>query len=227
MVRRWSLGRPGPSPTSPVPGLAPTLAPAPVWLRSLEEVTATSLIKLPAIISCILERPFPEQSERLLQAWAYRPIRAEPLHQLAKLHRMRDEPRQAYLYAKHAAELPIPSQDILFISEDVYNWMCVDEIGATAFYCHDFERGAAACKYILDNKFGSDGDRERIQKNLETYMRVLSDRLMHQQQAQQTEKDKQKEEKRIQKRERKMMGREKVGTKTPSAKSKYKKRTKK
>jgi hypothetical protein len=137
-----------------------------------EEEVYYSMFRL-AVISCILERPFTEQTSRFLNAWAYRPIRAEPLYQLAKLHRMKNEPRQAFLYAKHAAELPIPPQDILFISEDVYKWMCVDEIGATAFYCNDFERGAAACKYIIDNKLCPDGDVKRIQDNLNTYMKVL------------------------------------------------------
>ena len=152
-----------------------------VQMGGWEEEVYYSMFRM-AIISTILERPWHEQSTRYLQAWAYRPIRAEPLHQLARLHRTRGEPRQAYLYAKHAAELKLPPHDILFISEDVYNWMCVDEIGASAFYCHDFERGAAACKFILDKKLCPNEDKERIEKNLETYKKVLTDLAIQRQQ---------------------------------------------
>ena len=185
-----------------------------------EEEVYYSMFRL-AVISCILERPFTEQTSRFLNAWAYRPIRAEPLYQLAKLHRMKNEPRQAFLYAKHAAELPIPPQDILFISEDVYKWMCVDEIGATAFYCNDFERGAAACKYIIDNKLCPDGDVKRIQDNLNTYMKVLTDLASQRHAAKEEEKKQKKKEKKLR------ASREKVGTKATKNKKGYKTRKKK
>lgn len=186
-----------------------------------EEEIYYSMFRL-AIISTILERPWQEQSERYLNAWAYRPIRAEPLHQLARLHRDRDEPRQAYLYAKHAATLPIPAHDILFISHDVYNWMCIDEIGAAAFYVQDFDAGAIACKYLLDKKLVHDGDKERIEKNLETYTKVLSDI----QQAQNTQDQAQREQDRTQKRIEKKISkeREKIGTKATKKQKGYKKR---
>ena len=167
-----------------------------VQLGGWEEEVYYSMFRM-AIISTILDRPWQEQHDRYLQAWSYRPIRAEPLHQLARLLRTRGEPRQAYLYAKHAAELVLPPHDILFISEDVYKWMCVDEIGASAFYCHDFEKGGAACKYILDNNLCPPEDRERIVKNLETYKNVLADLAAQRQaqQPQQTEKKNQNKEK--------------------------------
>jgi len=185
-----------------------------------EEEIYYSMFRL-AIISCILERPFGEQAERFLNTWAFRPIRAEPLYQLSKLYRTNDQPRQAFLYAKHAAELPIPPQDILFISEDVYKWMCVDEIGATAFYCNDFERGGAACKYILDNKLCPDGDRKRIQDNLNTYMKVLTDIASQKQQVIDAQKEQEKKEK------KEKASREKVGTKVNKTKKGYKTRKKK
>ena len=202
-------------------------------LGGWEEEVYYSMFRL-AVISVILDRPWQEQSERFLQAWAYRPIRAEPLHQLARLHRNRGEPRQAFLYAKYAAELPIPPQDILFISQDVYKWMCIDEIGATAFYCHDFERGAAACKYIIENKFCPDGEVARISENLKTYMKVLSDingdggiESPEEQQNRILQEKIAKEKKRQEKKEKKMKTKEKVGTKVAKQKKGYKKRIKK
>ena len=200
-----------------------------VQMGGWEEEVYYSMFRL-AIISCLLERPFEEQSSRFLHAWAYRPIRAEPLHQLARLHRTRGEPRQAYLYAKHAAELKIPSQDILFISQDVYNWMCIDEIGATAFYVHDFERGAAACKYILDKNLAPKDERQRIQDNYSTYLKVLSEQqqqnaeLMEQMRIQaQIEKEKKRQEKKL----KKTQNKEKASTKVSQEKKGYKKRKKK
>lgn len=151
-----------------------------------------------AIIGSIQKRHWPEVHQLYLQAYNLRPSRAEPLWQLARICRQeRNEPRIAYLYAKTACEIKYPENDILFISGDVYNWQAVDEFAAAAFYCHDFVRGYNACVELLQNKHVPDSEKERIQRNAETYKQKLMEMQMQMQQAQQQqteEQEKQREE---------------------------------
>ena len=78
---------------------------------------------------------------------------------------------------------------------------------------------------FLDKKLVHDGDKERIQKNLETYTKVLSDV----QQAQNEHQKAQREDERTQKRINKRIAqeREKIGTKATKKQKGYKKRKKK
>jgi glycosyltransferase involved in cell wall biosynthesis len=74
-----------------------------------------------------LDAPWPEVQAAYLRAWEFRPTRAEPLHALA--YRCRTDARYhlGYLFAERAAQIPLPEQDALFVSADVYTWRALDE----------------------------------------------------------------------------------------------------
>jgi len=55
-----------------------------------------------------------------LRAYQFRPIRAEPLYELARYYRQRGEYAVAFLFAKTAIEIPRPP-DIHFLDERVYD----------------------------------------------------------------------------------------------------------
>lgn len=138
-----------------------------------------------AICCSIMERPWAETAQHYLQAYNMRPSRAEPLWQLARIHRQeRNEPRIAYLYAKTACEIQYPETDILFISAEIYQWQALDEFAAAAFYAHDFLRGYNACESLLKNEHVPNNERERIVRNLETYRQKLMELQQQHQQMQ-------------------------------------------
>jgi cytochrome c-type biogenesis protein CcmH/NrfG len=151
-----------------------------------------------AIIASIEKRHWPEVHQLYLQAYNLRPNRAEPLWQLARIHRQeRNEPRIAYLYAKTACEIKYPENDILFISSDVYHWQALDEFAAAAYYCHDFLRGYNACVELLKSPHVPETEKARIQQNTEVYKQKLMEMQMQVQQAQQQQaqdQEKQREE---------------------------------
>ncbi len=60
-------------------------------------------------------------TEVLLEAWERRPSRAEPLYELARLHRRRGRPSLAHLFATRGEQLPYPT-DVLFVHRFVYDW---------------------------------------------------------------------------------------------------------
>tara|TARA_R110000824_G_scaffold116197_2_gene267578 strand:+ start:2293 stop:3540 length:1248 start_codon:yes stop_codon:yes gene_type:complete len=127
------------------------------------------------ICNCILERPWNEIQDAFLQAWSYRPCRAEPLWQLSRLYRQNGNPRLAYLFAKQGLGFEFPEQDILFIAHDIWDWQLLDEIAATAFYLHKFEEGLAACNLLLRNPRFPKEHHERTRENVNHYTNAIKE----------------------------------------------------
>ena len=113
--------------------------------------------------------------QKFLDSYDYRPCRAEPLHAIARFLRMNGRPRAAYLFAKEAAQLPYPQQDILFIDTNVYKWMALDELAATAFFTHDFKIGYSACETLLKQSRLPESEIERVQKNHAAYLEKVKE----------------------------------------------------
>ena len=80
----------------------------------------------------------------------------------------------AYPFAKVAAELPYPAQDILFISEDVYRFTALDELGAVAFYAGKAEDGYEACKKLVNENRVPDEHKDRVKENLGQYENIMA-----------------------------------------------------
>jgi len=139
-----------------------------VEMGGWEEEVFYSLYRI-AMIAAITNKTFGEIKEKFLMAWNYRPIRAEPLYQIAKMYRMVNQPRLAYLYAKMAKDMPYPHFDILFIDEDVYKWQVDDEIASTAFYLHRFDEGIDAAKKCMSNPLYPESEKQRMETNLKLY----------------------------------------------------------
>ncbi len=131
------------------------------------------------ICKAILERPEMEVAKAFVDAWSYRPIRAEPLHQLSRLYRTNNKPRHAYLYARQAAQTPYPDQDILFIEGDVYAWKALDELAATSFYLYNFEEGYRACAMLADapKDMIPEGEMNRIMDNWRQYEKAMKEQV--------------------------------------------------
>ena len=193
-----------------------------VEMGGWEEETYYSLYRI-AIIVAILNRPWPEIQQAFLDAWEFRPIRAEPLYQIARLYRqVHNRPRMAYLYAKMALEIPYPHSDILFISEDVYKWQLLDEISSTAFYAGKPHIGYAATKKILDDGLVPEEQKERVIGNYTSYEQVIAN-IQQQEIAKRMQEEAAKmEQKRIEKEQKRNTP--KKSTKSNSSKKGYKKR---
>ena len=67
-----------------------------------------------------------------LEAYAYRPARAEPLVELARYLRLKGQHTLGALYAQRATEIPYPA-DILFIDAAIYAWRALDELSVSGF----------------------------------------------------------------------------------------------
>ena len=142
-------------------------------LGGWEEEVYYSLFRV-AICAVLREDPWEKIQQHFLDAYAFRPIRAEPLHQLSRLYRGMGKNNHAYIFAKQAASIEYPKHDILFISDDVYEWQAMDEFISTAFYAHDFVDGRNAARHLLEKRKIPEGERQRIEQNLKHYDEILS-----------------------------------------------------
>ena len=143
----------------------------------------------------LANKPWLEIQQAFLEAWELRPTRAEPLYQIARVYRLMNHPRLSFLYAKMALDIPFPKDDILFISEDVYKYGVLDEIASTAFYAGKAHMGYAACKKLLNESRLPAEHKERVETNLQQYLKFFehtnqmeSIRQMDEQAAKQSEK---------------------------------------
>ena len=127
-----------------------------------------------AIILAIKQRPWIEVKEAYLDAWNYRPSRAEPLYEISRVYRSMEKPRLSYLYAKQGCEIQYPHQDILFIGQDVYDWKMLDEFSSTAFYAADYNNGYQAAQMLI-NKLNiiPEEHHKRIKDNFTAYKQQL------------------------------------------------------
>ena len=165
-----------------------------VEMGGWEEECYYSLFRV-ALIAMAQEKEWPIIQQKLLDAYDYRPCRAEPLHIIARSLRMMGRPRAACMFAVQAAQIPYPHQDILFIDTNVYKWMVLDEVGATAFYTHNYSSGYAACEMLLKENRLPPSEVERVQKNYQAYAQKLAElqemqAKMQQQQPQQHQQNK-------------------------------------
>jgi glycosyltransferase involved in cell wall biosynthesis len=168
-----------------------------------EEEIFFSLYRV-AICKVFLQHPWSEIYDAFMMSYEARPTRAEPLYQLARLHRMHNRPKAAYVYAKMALEIPRPMEDTLFIEEIPYSWGNLDELGAVAHTVGKFHLGMQVChKLLCENKFPPE-HKQRIENNFNSYKQIVT-KIQHERGvAEMMEKQKEKESKKINKKKHKV-----------------------
>ena len=166
-----------------------------------EEEIFFSLYRV-AICKTFLQHPWPEVYDAFMRSYESRPTRAEPLYQLARLHRMHNRPKAAYIYARMAMEIARPNEDTLFIEEVPYAWGILDELGAVAHSVGKFHLGMQVCHKLLCEKKYPLSEEARIKNNFESYNKIVA-KIQHDRGVQDMiEKQKQKETKKINKKKK-------------------------
>jgi glycosyltransferase involved in cell wall biosynthesis len=100
-----------------------------------------------------------------LKAHQYRPQRAEPLVVLATYFRHRREWHNAYLFARGACELNVPS-DRLFVDLSAYQWRAQDELALASFYSGRQGSALHLWTAMLTNGHLPETERPRIEANI-------------------------------------------------------------
>ena len=133
-----------------------------------------------AIAKALQNKPWPEVQQTFLDAYNYRPTRAEPLFHIAQVYRQKfNMPILAYMFAKAAMDIPFPKQDILFVPDIIYNFGILDEISSTAYYAGHPMVGYLATEKLLKEGKIPVSELPRVQKNFEEYKKAV-DKLVEQ-----------------------------------------------
>lgn len=112
-----------------------------------------------------LGEPWPDVEDAYLRAWQIRPTRAEPLHAIALRYRVEQRYKFAYLFAQRAAEIPLPEEDRMFVSADVYAWRATDELAVCASWIGRYAEAFTLYRRLLARPDLPDPDRRRIAAN--------------------------------------------------------------
>ena len=119
-----------------------------------------------------LVRPHDEVISAYLRAYVNRPTRAEPLADMARLARSKEQFAQAYVYAKLATTIPYPS-DRLFVEAECYSFRALDELAIAAYWTGRY----AECRDIAEQllKSGNVGAAhvERVKANRDFALQKL------------------------------------------------------
>ena len=151
-----------------------------------------------AICKAMMDKPWPEIQSAFLDAYNLRPVRAEPLYHIAQVLRQKfNQPAAAFVFARAAAEIPLPKDDILFVANAIYDYAVLDEVGATAFYAGKPEIGYLACKKLLEDGKIPKSEISRVQQNFNQYRSILDQIAKERQQIQQQINKLQEEQKKI------------------------------
>ena len=119
--------------------------------------------------------PWPDVQDAYLKAWEFRPTRAEPLYAIACQYRVDQRYRLGYLFAKHAAEIPFPEGEKLFVRADIYGWRATDEQAVCASWIGKHAEAFTLCRRLLARYDVPNHDRQRIAGNRDVSVSTMID----------------------------------------------------
>ncbi|GFG81737.1 sulfotransferase [Mycobacterium paragordonae] len=112
-----------------------------------------------------LDESWPDVQDAYLKAWEFRPTRAEPLYAIAHRYRIEQRYHLGYQFAKRAAEIPLPAEDIIDIRADIYAWRALDEQAVCASWIGKQAETFTLCRRLLARPDLPETDRQRIAEN--------------------------------------------------------------
>jgi Glycosyl transferase family 2 len=109
-----------------------------------------------------LGAPWPDVQDAYLNAWEFRPIRAEPLYAIAAQHRAERRYRLGYVFAKLAAEIPFPETEELHSRPDIHAWRATQEMAVCAAMIGNHAEAFTLFRQLLARPDVPDDERQRI-----------------------------------------------------------------
>ena len=103
-----------------------------------------------------------------LDAYEFRPCRAESLYALGRYYRFRKEKyNSAYMFLHRAAQIPFPVDDSLFVDVGVYQWRLSDELSLAAHHTGRYAEAIQLEKALLECGHLPESEVERIKANIQ------------------------------------------------------------
>lgn len=112
-----------------------------------------------------LGRPFDEVVAAYLDAWRFRPTRAEPVCFLARYLRQHGRHAEARDYARLACSTPVP-EDSLRVNRHAYGWLARYELAAALYALQDYAECIAVSEHMLADPRLPPQEVPRVRQNI-------------------------------------------------------------
>lgn len=99
-----------------------------------------------------LQREWPEALAAYLDAYQFRPSRAEPLYRIAVNYRWQGAFHLAHLFLQQAVAIPYPEQDYLFVEERLYRYLIKMALATCCYHIGEYEAGIRYCDELLQDR---------------------------------------------------------------------------
>lgn len=99
-----------------------------------------------------LGREWHEVLAAYLDAYQFRPSRAEPLYRIAIRYRWQGSFHLAHLFLQQAAAIPYPEQDYLFVEERLYHYLLKMALATCCYHVGQYDEGIRYCDELLRDR---------------------------------------------------------------------------
>lgn len=120
-----------------------------------------------------LGEPWPDVQEAYLASWVFRPTRAEPLYRIARTYRESQRYALGYAFAKRAAELPLPTEQVIHPQADIYSWCALDEQAVCGSWTGRSVESFHITRQLLARNDIPEQDRARMAANRDMFVPLM------------------------------------------------------
>jgi tetratricopeptide (TPR) repeat protein len=110
----------------------------------------------------MLGEPWLDVQDAYTRAWEFRPTRAEPLYDIARHYIAEKRCQIGYLYARRAAEIPLPQDDLTILNPDLYAWRTTFQQLVCAYHINNQAEALTLSRRLLARPDIPDDDRQGI-----------------------------------------------------------------
>ena len=135
-----------------------------VEMGGSEEIVFHAMYQVASTMSR-LNAPWPDIQDALLRAWEFRPARAEALYAIATRYRAEKHYWLGYQFAKFAADIPFPQNELLFVNPDIYAFRAAEEQAVCAGMIGKAAESFTLFRSLLARPDVPDDQRQRIAGN--------------------------------------------------------------
>jgi len=114
-----------------------------------------------------LKMPWCEIEKVFLDGYNFCKIRGpEVLFKIANYYRNQKDYKNGYKYAKMGAPIPFPTQCVLFLHKDIYDFTIHDELAVNAYHLEKYYESYSINKRLIDTGVVPEDHVERIKQNM-------------------------------------------------------------
>jgi len=110
-----------------------------------------------------------------LEAYNYRPTRAEAIFKLAFLYRNLEQRQLAYEFSRIGIGIKYPKSDVLFVEQNIYNYLMLFEYSISLYYVGKYAEAIRVCNRINSMERVPKSIKEQNMRNREFSLRKISE----------------------------------------------------